>query len=416
MPYARDEDKKLADKRRREEKGDINLQRERLFRRLVKHYEENCRDREVGRHPTSLEPKPKKNTLDKYGIVVFLADPRMFPLHLQSNKNEFIQVQEPELIADWQGEDHVLVPPNEESPHVEDQLDKLKATLDAMNIPDASDGTKAKRFATLKNLLSWTESQDLAESLNSGVVLEYINTKECARNTKLGFYTALYFFTCKHDLIKGVTDDTKKKIEKFSADMKDTVKYHQHNQEEIAELFDVKPMSEIIKTAEEKFAPLSDELVLLKVYDELTLRSDFADISVFHKEPPGILEDQSYYVIDTGTIHFNGWKKTGTKERKKRYFAFTFSANLQRLLKQYIAKHKGDKLFVAKPYSKILQNAGTNVTTLRKAKIREVYDDASFTMDERRDLAEKMKHSWTTQLVYAGINRRALRSGKIFSE
>jgi len=89
---------------------------------------------------------------------------------------------------------------------------------------------------------------------------------------------------------------------------------------------------------------------------------------------------------------------------------------LQKLLKKYIAQHKGDKLFVAKPYSKILQNAGTNVTTLRKAKIREVYDDDSFTMDKRRDLAKQMKHSWTTQLVYAGINRRSLRSGKIFSE
>ena len=416
MPYARDEDKKLADKRRREEKGDINLQRERLFRKLVKHYDENDRDRGAGRHPTSLEPKPKKSTLDKYGIVVFLADPRMFPLHLQSNKNEFIQVHKPELIEDWRGEDHVLVPPNEESPHVEDQLDKLKQTLDAMDIPDATDSTKAKRFATLKNLLSWTESQDLAESLNSGVVLEYINTKECARNTKLGFYTALYFFTCKHNLIAGVTDETKTKIEKLSADMKDTVKYHQHNQEEIAELLDVKPMSEIIKNAETKFSLLSDEVVLLKVYDELTLRSDFADISVFQKEPPGTLEDQSYYVVETGTIHFNGWKKTGMKGKKKKYFAFTFSAKLQKLLKKYIAQHKGDKLFVAKPYSKILQNAGTNVTTLRKAKIREVYDDDSFTMDKRRDLAKQMKHSWTTQLVYAGINRRSLRSGKIFSE
>jgi hypothetical protein len=298
---------------------------------------------------------------------------------------------------------------------VEAQLDSLKATLDAMDIPDATDSTKAKRFATLKNLLSWTECADIADSLNSGVVLEYINTKKCARNTKLGYYTALYFFTCKHNLIEGVTDETKTKIEKLSADMKDTVKYHQHNQEEIAALLDVKPMSEIIKNAEKKFAPLSDELVLLKVYDELTLRNDFADISVFQKEPPGRLDDKSYYVVATGTIHFNGWKKTGTKDKKNKYFAYTFSAKLQKILKQYIANHKGDKLFVAKPYSKILQKAGTNVTTLRKAKIREVYDDDSFTMDERQELAEQMKHSWTTQLVYAGINRKVTRSGKIFS-
>ena len=114
-------------------------------------------------------------------------------------------------------------------------------------------------------------------------------------------------------------------------------------------------------------------------------------------------------MIDEGTIHFNGWKKTGTdKKGKTKYFKHKFESDLAESLKQYVEAHGGEKLFIKNP-TEILATAGTNIRTLRLAKVREMYDDPTKTDDEKHKLAKKMAHSWSTQIAYGGT-----RSGKRF--
>ncbi|MBJ62409.1 MAG: hypothetical protein CMB57_04070 [Euryarchaeota archaeon] len=408
MPYTNKEDKRASDKRRRLEKGDFHIQRERLYHRVRKHFEENEAQRTAGLTVRSLEPKPKKATLEKYGIEVFLADVAMFNLTTETNKNEFIQVRRPRLLdrVPEQQETNTSAPAPD-GLTVKVQLVQLLDALNKLEEPGVKPSTVTKRWKDFRNLVEGSGCSDIATWLNEGTFVESINSRSSNRNTRMGYYKSLYFLVVNHKLVPGVSDDAKKKIEELSQDAKETVKYHQLNQEETDEIMNIKPYSQYLTEARnDGFAETSDEMILLRIYDELTLRDDYGDIKLF-AEDPGNLEEESYYVYDTGTIHFNGFKKTGTTaDKKPKYFAHKFSDELVADINTYVAEHEGDKLFMKQP-RKIAQKVGTNFNTLRKAKIREVYDDETKTMDERKQLAKDMKHSWATQIIYAGSKTRS---------
>ena len=415
MPYKNLEDKRANEKRRRAETDeDFRIQAQRLMKKLRTAFELNEDQRTQGITVRGLEPKPKKATLEKYGIEVFLQDTAMFDLNTQTNKNEFIQVRRPQWKENFaRGETQRQPEQTAEDSLV--QLIQVKNALDKKEITDAKEATKLKRWRDFKNIVQESECENIVTWINTGKCVEYINNKTETRNTKMGYFKAFYFIVVKHELLPGVTEEAKKNIEEASKDIKDTVKYHQLNQWETDEIMKIKPYSQYLdELKRDKYAEDSDEMVLMRVYDELTLRDDYADI-VIHWNDPGRLEDESYYVVKTGTIHFNGYKKTGTTSEKNakglykpKYFAHKFSDGLAQLLKKYITKHSGSRLFVKSP-RRIAQAVGTNFQTMRKSKVREMYDDENYTLEERKKLADQMKHSWATQLIYAG---RATRSGR----
>ena len=420
MPYAGATEEEIREKKRANEKRrraetneDFRVQANRLMKKLRAAFERNEEQREQGITERSLEPKPKKATLEKYGIEVFLKDTAMFDLNTQNNKNQFIQVRRPQ----WK-ENFNRDPQPEPAPEPQQdtlvQLIQVKNALDKKQINDAKESTILKRWRDFKNIVQESGCENIVTWFNNGKWIEYINKKTEVRNTRMGYFKAFYFVV-KHDLLAGITDEAKAKMEEASQDIKDTVKYHQLNQWEIENIRHIKPFSQyLIELEMDNYHPLSNEMVLMKVYDELTARDDFGDIKLYFDDP-GKVEDCSYYVMATGEIHFNGWKKTGTTGNKSakslykpKYFKHEFSDDLKLTLLNYTVKHGGSKLFLVEP-RKILQSIGTNVQTLRIAKVREVYDDENITMEERKKKAYDMFQSWATQLIYAG---RMTRSGK----
>jgi len=420
MPYKNPEDKRANDKLKRAQRGDFELQRERLYRKIRRAFEMNEEQRMAGITVTGLEPKPKKATLEKYGIEVFLADPSMFDLETQTNKNPFIQERRPRLMEAHQvtavAEEEEEVTPTQtvtDEMTVKIQLVQLRNALDSLEDSSVKKETVDKRWRDFRNLVEWSSCDDIVSWLNDGKLIEYISERTEQRNTKMGYFKSLYFLVVKHNLIPDVSEAAKKQIQELSQDAKETVKYHQLNQEEIDEIMKIKPFSKYLKEGRaDGLSETSDEMILLRIYDELTLRDDYANINLF-VEDPGRLDEESYYVLSTGTIHFNGFKKTGTdSKRKPKYFSHKFSDSLVADISTYVDEHEGDKLFMKQP-RRIAQKIGTNFNTLRKAKIREVYDDENHTLEERKKLAADMKHSWATQLIYAG---RTTRSGRRYGQ
>ena len=80
---------------------------------------------------------------------------------------------------------------------------------------------------------------------------------------------------------------------------------------------------------------------------------------------------------------------------KNERFDYKFSGETQKLLNQYIAKHKkewGDKLFTIHP-RKILNNIGLNFNYLRHAKVKELMMDEGLTDAQKEDYADRMNQS-----------------------
>jgi len=417
MPYAGATEEEIREKKRANEKRrraetneDFRVQAQRLMKKLRAAFERNEEERTQGITVRGLEPKPKKATLEKYGIEVFLQDTAMFDLNTQTNKNEFIQVRRPRWKENFNREEDDPQPEPAPEPQQDTlvQLILVKQTLDKREIKDAKDSTKLKRWRDFKNIVQGSGCENIVSWFNNGKWIEYINNKTEVRNTRMGYFKAFYFVV-KHDLLAGITDEAKEQMKKASQDIKDTVKYHQLNQEETDEVLKIKPYSQYLdELKRDNYDALSDQMVLMRVYDELTLRDDYGDIELFWDDP-GTMDDESYYVIPKGEIHFNGYRKTGaTANQKPKYFKHKFSDDLTKTLEKYVMKHGGDRLFMTTPRS-ILQSVGTNVQTIRKAKVREMYDDENYTLEQRKILADAMKHSWATQLIYAG---RMTRSGR----
>ena len=122
-----------------------------------------------------------------------------------------------------------------------------------------------------------------------------------------------------------VHQSAKDKISKFSKDQNEIVRYHQFEVSE-DDGKHIYQMSVIIDEALTKFSPMSDEMILLALYDELTLRDDYGDIKVY-VEDPGLITDHNYYVLETGKIHFNYKKKVGDVEPLNGNFRMNWRRN-----------------------------------------------------------------------------------------
>jgi hypothetical protein len=130
-----------------------------------------------------------------------------------------------------------------------------------------------------------------------------------------------WFLVVQHDLIPGVEDDAKKAIGKEFKRSADKVKVHQVLST-MDERNKVEPYDEILRNAQKDFDALSDEVVLLTVYNELTLRDDFPEVVVFTNSGEGVYyRERNYYNSSTGIIHFNYRNKVNDNEQ----FEYKFS-------------------------------------------------------------------------------------------
>ena len=368
--------------------------REKLYKKLGRHFQKTEQERASGATVGGLAPAPKASTLEKYGIQVFLADPSMFGDTGETNKNAFIQIRSPVLVENWTPQR----PTPSASTDVASSLSALRERMNATEL-NVQEKTADNVYKTFVRNVERLGCDDLVVCINSGELLKFILNEYPVRNTLKSHLYSYWFLVVEHGLIPGVEDGAKKAIQKEFKKSADKVKVHQ-----VLSVLDERvkqqPYYEILENAQKDFDALSDEVVLLTVYNEITLRDDFSEVVVFTNAGEGVYyQERNYYNHETGIIHFNYRNKVNKNER----FDYKFSGETQKLLNQYIAKHKkewGDKLFTIHP-RKILNNIGLNFNYLRHAKVKELMMDESLTDAQKEDYADRMNQSLYMQQIYA---------------
>ena len=403
MPFQDGEARRAYAKKYFEEKGSAQIQRSRLFRRLWKGFEKNEEQRENNMTVRGLEPVPKAETLRKYGIEVYLSDPSMFHDDKETNKNYFIQVRYPRLIEPWTPEPEVTMLPESTSSlnyfDVETGLAELEKKLSegvfknnkGQDMKEKTLKTIGSRFrqnvesSGCDNILAW---------VNNGKLLKFIQGKYPVRNTLKAHLYSLWFIIVERDLLPNVLERSKEAIHKAFNEASEIVRVHQVLST-LDERNKSKPFDQILAEASHDFDELSDEMVLLRVYDEVPLRDDFPDVVVYRHLPQVFTErNENYYIVPTGTIHFSYRNKTNQLEE----FDHEFKEETKSLLRDYTEAHGGNKLFPRKPIH-ILRDIGLSINKLRHAKVTELYKDPNLTDEQRTDLAYRMNNSVFTQIV-----------------
>ncbi len=153
----------------------------------------------------------------------------------------------------------------------------------------------------------------------------------------------------------------------------------------------VEKFSSIKKRIENEFSSTSDEVLMINLYNEITPRNDFDDLS-FNTE------DLNHIDLDDGTITLKQFNKTN-----KSYdpiINFELSKTFMDLLKKSLKINPRNTVFT-KQMRSIFRKANVGVNQLRHSKISEELKGENIKSKEKREkLKERMLHSSATQLQY----------------
>jgi len=160
----------------------------------------------------------------------------------------------------------------------------------------------------------------------------------------------------------------------------------------------VERLDDIIAKIEGAYEPLSDEVLLVRMYQEVAMRRDFDDILLIVGEPDASV--QRYIDIASGELVIKNYNKTA-----KRYDALRHTLSPEMLAKvrevsakrKYLLVLRSDTLF--RKMSSVVPGIGSQM--LRKSKVSTATEgDKLLDPEIRHELHSKMKHSATTQLSY----------------
>lgn len=160
----------------------------------------------------------------------------------------------------------------------------------------------------------------------------------------------------------------------------------------------VERMDSIIAKIEKHFDPLSDEVLLVNMYDEIALRIDFDDILLVTQDPDET--EKRWINVRTGELVIKDFNKTNKRYDEVRH---TLSAKMLEKIKQvhvdrkYLLTLKSETLF--KKMKSVVPKIGSQL--LRKSKVSTETEGAKILdHDVRHALWNQMKHSPETQLTY----------------
>ncbi len=168
------------------------------------------------------------------------------------------------------------------------------------------------------------------------------------------------------------------------------IKKEQHNIKR-QQTEEVPKFSSIVKRIEEENAKGSEEVLLINLYDNITARNDFEELSFDTKEP-------NHIDLGEGTITLREFKKTN--KRYKPIIDYPLNKKVLGLLKDSHTAFPRDKVFTKKIRS-IFKKAKIGIDLMRHAKISEELAGSKVKDEKKREaLREKMLHSPMTQLSY----------------
>jgi hypothetical protein len=174
-----------------------------------------------------------------------------------------------------------------------------------------------------------------------------------------------------------------------------------------------------MELVKDEFNEESMEYLLVKLYAEVPLRDDFANLYIVSSEDNAVAAGKKNFIIvpTKGRAHLkmSEYNKTQNEERFDNPDEI-LSDELTKLIRRYIAKHKSaqiDKgtLFGKAALSPVVGNINKklnisqpvnqkqeNVNYIRHSIVSTVHERNNF--DEMNTLAQKMKHKFTTAQLY----------------
>ena len=179
-----------------------------------------------------------------------------------------------------------------------------------------------------------------------------------------------------------------KEVEGLFQDLKIKKEQHNINRQQTEE---VPKFSEIVKRVEEENAKGSEEVLLINLYDNITARNDYEDLSYDTKEP-------NHVDLEEGTITIREFKKTSKKYQP--IVDYPLNKKVLGLLKESYSANPRDKVFTKKIRS-IFKKAKIGIDLMRHAKVSEELSGSKIKDEKKReDLRQKMFHSPMVQLSY----------------
>lgn len=232
---------------------------------------------------------------------------------------------------------------------------------------------------------------DLLECLNKGIVLDHILKQYPNPNTRKTYLQVFLYAIDNTPKLKEQVKNRDRYFKEWEKAKEDATGHQIQKQVEGK----VERFSTIKKRIEKDFPKNSQEVLLINLYDELTMRNDFGDIIIFDKTPPKSKED-NYLVLTTGRLIINNFNKTGNKYKPVN---IKLSTGLMRKVRKSLKEDPRGMLF--DDTAKLFKNMKTGVNELRHAKISEELEgDNIKDPEKRKELYDKMMHSPATQLNY----------------
>jgi hypothetical protein len=235
--------------------------------------------------------------------------------------------------------------------------------------------------------------EDMVKCLNDpDKIIQYLRDlknpkgENASVNTKHTYMTAvLNVIDTNPTLTKSVPRDTYKEEWDNLKEQKDS----SNTQKQLTEK--TEKFSSIKERIEKDNPDWSEEVLMINLYDEITPRNDFDDLTLDTSDP-------NHIDLEEGTITLKDFKKTDKKY--KPIINYKLSDKFMELLKKSLKEMPREKVFNKKMRS-IFKKAHTGINEIRHAKISEELSGENIKDQSKREaLKDKMLHSSATQISY----------------
>jgi len=240
-------------------------------------------------------------------------------------------------------------------------------------------------FKQLVSISHLCTNQNIEECIGSDDLIHIIENKGYKPNTTKTYFQTILILIRQYNQLSKYQD---RYYELFQHYKEVAINYNL--EKELTE--DIISFTDIMNNVLKEFGIESQQFLLIKLYNELTMRNDFEGITFD-------INDDKHIDLNEGTINIKNFNKTD-----KRYppvkdhkltdeFMQLLNKSLQKQPRPYLFKYKVKTL---------LKNMKLSVNLLRHSKIStelQTIDD-KLNLEKKLKLSTNMKHSTSTQLKY----------------
>ena len=279
-------------------------------------------------------------------------------------------------------------------------FESIKNHFDGLVAKGENASSTAKNYTnTIFRILNELDGfEDIADCCNTRVV-DHINETYDHPGTRQGVFIAFLRAINTYPDFKAVVNPAVLTSITEGFELSKTQAKELSIQRQLTET--VERMDSIIAKIEAHFEPLSDEVILVNMYDEVALRKDFDAVVLIVGDPdPSV---PRWINLATGELVIKDYNKTAKKYDAVRH---TLSPKMLGMVREvsatrnYLLTLKSETLF--KKMKAVVPGIGSQL--LRKSKVStETEGDKILDPKIRHDLWNQMKHSPETQLSYRRI-------------